>query len=237
MTLLRWPLNPKRRRGSSPSIITAGLLGYWPLNDSGPLVRDFSGKGNNGTASGSALATRASVPLVLLGNVSSRYFNGSSGSILTTLLDAANDWTLCGWANPSSFLNTNYIGNVIINSDKSGQFGIGMGITNSALHYLFPNSSSQSFSFSFTVNQWYHLVVVFSRTLNKIFGYVNGRPIGVASVSFATPASFAAFNLGASGVASGGSNTNFFTGLLSDVRAYNRVLSPGEITRIASGSG
>lgn len=112
--------------------------------------------------------------------------------------------------------------------------GFGFSYSHSSSTYkgaaFFQNSLGTFYSTgnkAFSQNVWYHIVIIYDGTYLKLF--VNGSPAGTNSNIGSTARKGQFKNLvGAGGV----SDTNYFTGYISDVRIYSKALSPAEIAAL-----
>jgi hypothetical protein len=78
-------------------------------------------------------------------------------------------------------------------------------------------------------NTWQHLAGVFSRPMNRLKLYLNGVEVGSATPSATIIANSHEVSIGSRQTAAGAYDLNFI-GLIDDVRLYNRVLAPREIS-------
>jgi hypothetical protein len=81
-----------------------------------------------------------------------------------------------------------------------------------------------------TVGQWFHMVGVLTTINNttKINVYINGTFLQTATIAWPLTTSEASFGIGHS------YSYNYWSGLIDDVRIYNRALSAQEIQAIYS---
>ncbi len=207
---------------------TAGLVGYWALNESGGNVAvDSSGSGINGTVINATRVTGA------VGGALS--FNGQNTFVDITnspTLNFAGAITLSAWIRPNAAdgmrtiighgYTTSPNGQVVLQI-VGGQYGVGSwnGVGNGA--YL-PVPASD-------IGNWVHLAGVYTGTSwilyrNAIPVSTNVHPLGSMLVN-------ANWAIGANG----GGGSRFFSGLIDEVRIYNRALSADEIKAVANISG
>ncbi len=203
-----------------------GLVGYWNLNEgSGTTAADTSGFGHNGTLT--------SGPVWTAGRIGSGLqFNGvyetmvASGVAVNTAAGASNTvafwmkWDGTDHCGPFAWdsANSNYYSLWL----KDGSFGFNDG-----------NSNIQGISSAGLAGQWVHVAAVFpngSVTGANAKLYINGAAQAVtqrmgypqlASRS-ATPRIFV------------GSDFLKFSGILDEVRIYNRELSASEVSALAT---
>ena len=208
-----------------------GLAGYWSFND-GPTgtVRDLSGNGNTGTLYPSY---PTNCPSFVDGQNpkfgKALNFDGINDYVdcgQKTNLDSTDEITVEAWINPKTTIDP-----ICIYSKGSWWGPIYFYIVDNYLTWRQGNSAGNFATYltSFaTVNKYSHVVVV-AKSLQFVKLYVNGtlkksytvnvKPIGGSSAYKASI-----------GRETGG-NRYFFSGLIDDVRAYNRALSSGEILK------
>ena len=210
-----------------PSYVpTNGLVGWWPFNGN---ANDESGNGNNGINSGATLSTDR------FGSINSAYsFNGTSNeiSITDSLLNLVSDFTISCWMNSS---DTTKIQQCIFNSISHTGFVVelnnenlppnklmyGIGPANAFWDLIYAHGTYNLFQ----NNVWYHIVFVKSGTLYSL--YQNNQFDGSSVVSAST-----GYNQSV-GIRFGSiGGTEFFKGKLDDFGAWNRALTPQEITAL-----
>ena len=205
-----------------PYVPTNGLVGWWPFTGN---ANDLSGNGNNGTNNGATLTTDrfANTSYIFnnnyiitsfagfgqnVGRAFSLWTNGTNGSLLA--YGGQFDLPCPPDGDAFQIIKT---GNLIeINVDCSSWI------------YLIPNYSS---------NTWYHFVFSFPNNINNLNGvqvYCNSNLLNVNSSqgngAFSTildlPVNFGRCHRG----------NNYYNGKIDDIGAWNRALSPAEITAL-----
>ncbi|MGD9714826.1 MAG: LamG-like jellyroll fold domain-containing protein, partial [Thermomicrobiales bacterium] len=226
-----------------------GLVGYWKLDEtSGTRAADSSGYGNSGSLVGPTISS--TVAPVNFTNGRALSFDGSDDYVVladSASLKPTTAITIATWVKPSTgSLNTlreiyrydnlsgtqstrhlfsfQNAGNCSGGGGTAGciAFGISTGASYAELDV---NISSANWE-----NAWNYVVATYDGTTKRI--YQNGVEIGNtgATGSIGQPSS-ATPNIGRSPTA-----TEYFSGLIDDVRIYNRALSPGEIAALAAGN-
>ena len=76
------------------------------------------------------------------------------------------------------------------------------------------------------VNTWYHVVVVFDETIDKVYFYINGSLQTEADQTYNMTADEGLLRIGDSGA------SEFWDGLIDEVRVYNRALTADEVKRL-----
>jgi hypothetical protein len=213
------------------SNLNNGLIAYYPFNGS---AADRSGNNNNGTVNGAVLTSDK------FGHPKSAFlFNGPFNYI--SLQPASNfvglnNYTVSLWVKPTVY-STN--GGGIIFGFGSNSYGPLQALTyqpNSTIFagsYNIGSNPTESYSKSCCYNpgNWFYVVV--TRDNSNISLYINGILIVPAATS-ATNGQDADYGPGAYSAILGGRSSldyqYFFTGIIDEVRIYNRVLSGAEIS-------
>jgi len=205
------------------------LVAYFPFNGD---VRDATGNGHDGVS-------HDAVPAMdRFGNTGQAYaFNGSTSYIDVGNLGAINDATYSIWIRPSSLASSA----MLFGSYGSNNAVFFLRYNDSAfpakkLDYLIaPLTENGRWGYGDCSNlddAWHH--VVFTRTNSTVGLFVDGSPVSVVQTLSQGTADGAINNglnmyLGAVAGSTSPYAFNFFTGLLDDVRIYNRVLRLSEI--------
>jgi hypothetical protein len=218
---------------------TSGLVAAYGFNEgSGTTVTDLSGSGHTGTIANATWTTGGKY-----GNALS--FNGSNAWV--TINDAADlrltaGMTVEAWVNPTVNASkwsaaivkeqpsdpANDIAYALYTADGSGKppavhglFGSGGGADKSAVG-----------TSTLPLNTWTHLAGTYDGTALRL--YVNGALVATKAQTGSMTTTTGALRIG------GDASNEFFTGLIDEVRVYNRALSQTEIqndmgTPLASG--
>lgn len=210
-----------------------GLLAYYPFTGN---ADDNSGNKNNGTISGASLTSDK------FGHVNNAYyFNGSNNYISlkpATSFVGLNTYSISLWEKPTTMT---YNGGGMIYCLGSTTYGPVHGLTYQPGNSLFAGSYNtggnpiQSYSSSccFSPNEWIYVVV--TRDINTINLYINGTKIPPQGSS-ATNNQIADYGPGPFAAILGGRSSldyqYFFTGIIDEVRIYNRVLTASEILEL-----
>jgi N-acetylneuraminic acid mutarotase len=227
-----------------PYNLTSNLAGWWQLNDlpasgTSNTLADSSGLGHTATKTGPGQA----LWLVSPQNHPAIYLNGVQQQITikdgtaATFPVSGSDYSISGWFN--CFSNTSGANNAIIgistNADADRLVVYSAPDSNLIVSTSAANTTG---TIPATGNAWNHLVITGTGTDalgSNTRVYLNNYQIAntSATTTFATNDKF---YLGSKRTtASGGTNTNYYTGLLSDFRIYNRRLQPSEIGQIYQG--
>ncbi len=195
-----------------------GLVAYYPFNGN---ANDESGNGNNGTIIGAASS------IDRFGNANSAYsFDGLNNYIQipnSSSLDinGPSQISICAWAKFSEIKKQGIVG-------KWGQIGgpqylLYMDITNKVTFQVQPSGGVSGFASLTTpeINKWYFIVGVFDQSTRKL--YFNGSLDNQVSNSYTIVSTTQNLEIGRY------DETNYFNGVIDDIRIYNRALSAVEI--------
>lgn len=217
--------------GSDLSIwsTASGVVGYWPFNGSGNIsdgqtggLEDYSGGGNNGTASNTNGAGMS-------------FIGGKVGSAIK--LDGADDHVRCGtspsltpanisviaWAKGDNFSSWH---GIISNMTSWGTgFSLQMGPNQKIAAMV--SGSYLTTSWAPQTGAWYHVVATHQASNNLNILYVNGKEENrnTQSISYEPGAKtyIGVFYT---------SPSLLFNGTIDEVMVYNRALSPYEVRAI-----
>src|SRR6187397_2292063 len=198
-----------------------GLVGSYSFDQgSGSSLPDLSGNGNNGTISNATWSSSGKY-----GNALS--FNGTN-SIVTipdsNSLDLTNGMTLEAWVNPNA-LGSSWRTAVFKSQPNDYAYSLyantgtnvpsGNAVTGGSDH-------DQRGTSQLARNTWTHLAVTYDGSTLRL--YANGTQVGSQAAAGAISTSTGAVTIG-------GNNTwtEWFSGLIDEVRIYNRALSTTEI--------
>ena len=207
---------------NATTLITEGLVSYWPLNND---TLDYWGN-NNGTNNGATPTTGK------VGNA--RSFDGSENDINVANSPSISDYSggvsICLWFNTNS---------VDVAQSQFGQNGpgflnfwmsAGVGSTN----LRFETNTSQSFNSNLAIypGTWYFACGIYDTSIsdNRAKLYLNGILDNQANLTFDTSRT--------SPISIGGYDaTNYpFNGLIDEVQIFNRSLSASEVSQLYYGS-
>jgi type II secretory pathway pseudopilin PulG len=210
--------------GFSNYRLEQGLVGYWHFDEgTSTLAYDASGNSNTGTlANGPTWQTGSNCEAGACLN-----FNSGSNQMVNVgnpaVLQISGPFTITVWVKPAS------ISGILGIVTKEGSWtGYSLSIESNKFRF-FTTANSQAYSiFSATtptIGTWYHIAGVFDGQKNYI--YVNGVKENETSASMAANVNNN-FIIGYGGYWPGG----YFSGVIDEVRIYNRALSASEIKAI-----
>lgn len=215
----------------------AGLLGWWPLDNS-PTDVHTNSLGGALVGAPSPTANRCNIPNTAY------WFNGSNYITVANnaILSGFNDMSISLWVNAPGGsgiqgLVTKWMQSnptcIPGNPAMADTYGVWL-LSSNSTDYANNNNVMAGFTTPPVIglNQWVHVVATSHSTLGQKM-YVNGvlaatRPAGsLGSIcNTAGPLSFGAENSGISSL------WRFFTGSLDDIGIWNRVLTDCEILRL-----
>jgi len=201
-----------------------GLVAYYPLDDAAATARDYSGSGNDLTASGSPTYVNGRDGLAQgaynFVAASSQYLTRTG---FTNLPTASNDRTMCGWKKLTAPTGSWQMGidyGTYANNNASG-----LAVNNQSVPAFGGRSNDLVATLAASYSAWYNHCVIMQSNAMKL--YVNGNLEANATMT--------GLNTGATALRLGASlNADaFLNGALDDVRIYNRGLSLAEIRELS----
>lgn len=215
-----------------------GLVGHWKLNEtSGTSVSDSSGLGNNGTVSGTAAWTAGARD----NGFSTNYVNGDDYITIANSPSLQNvqeeDYSVALWFRAATIPpGTGFANDAIYAlATKNGAF-MGLGYTHDRVfgisHAFSDGTYAQLWSPTIApIQQFHHVVYTIQRASGSIKLYLNGKLDSTASFT----ANKAAYEQGTTpwrlgiNVPGGGAYRFASSGIIDDVRIYNRVIDSEEV--------
>jgi hypothetical protein len=204
-----------------------GLVGYWTFDGQHmgtTSVHDISGQNNTGWL--------INGPRKVAGKLGQALdFDGVNDYVRSGLGAAATqtEYTWSAWIYPKQIAEGGLVG---YGSSAGGNFIDGLTIDSSGSVILWLDGFALTSNNVLSTNNWYHIVGTMSQTVNATTIYINGS-LDVSGASAVWDAEGCTLLIGAEDTGSGcNSSLAEFTGLIDDVRIYNRALSPQEIKRL-----
>jgi hypothetical protein len=200
-----------------------GLVGWWNFDEGpGPTAADATGNGNAGTLTGGVqwLAQETGGALE---------FDGSSGYVRIPFSESLrvlnkSSFTIMAWFKADAIPTENK--EVFQQGDANGTGRTWLYIsTSTGLIQTYLGGAAVPSGVNVTAGTWFHAAVVITEAgaTDTIQIYVNGKPAG-AAVQKAMENSEGPYFIGCHK-----NLTNFWDGLIDDVRLYNRALSAAEV--------
>jgi fibronectin type 3 domain-containing protein len=197
-----------------------GLVGAWAFDEgSGTTVADQSGKSNNGTITNATWVTQGKFGKALS-------FNGTNAWVTipdSSTLDLTTGMTIEGWVKPT----TSSGWQTAMAKEQPGNLAYGMYANtnlnkNEAEVYVNGASRSVNGTGQLPVGVWSHIAATYDGSMLRL--YVNGTQVAQLAQTGSIITSTNPFRIGGNGIWS-----EYFNGLIDEVRVYNRALSAAEI--------
>jgi PKD repeat protein len=205
---------------AAPPPPPAGLVAAYGFEEgSGTVAGDSSGTGNHGTISGATWTTAGKFGKAL-------YFDGVNDTVSiadSSSLDLVN-MTLEAWVRPASVSRAT---NVLFKERGKKGLAYAMYASNGTnlppAGYVYRNGNVSAVGPSaLPVNTWTHLATAYDGSALRL--YVNGTLAATRAVTGAPPATANALRIGGNAIWG-----EYFSGLIDEVRVYNRALSQSEV--------
>jgi prepilin-type N-terminal cleavage/methylation domain-containing protein len=204
----------------------SSLVGYWPLDEgTGTTAYDYSGNNSTGTWNGTQAGSSGYYSPGKVGQWAGT-FDGSTDSVLSTPSApfGSSARTYMAWVNTNTSANEEILA---YGSAVGANFGsIDMYVNVNALNFNVNGGTHNISTLSVSSNSWHF--VAWSYQNNAITMYVDNQIPQTFSTTLNTAQG--SFSIGAR-VA----GTLQFSGLIDDVRIYNRALSASEIAAMYAG--
>lgn len=216
---------------SQTDALERGLAGYWKLDDaSGTTATDASTNGSNGTLTSGPTWTTGQIG----GAVS---FDGTDDYIIeagTTQYKFTSSFAFGGWFQSTGDQDnrpvagfdsgSNYRYSLVIDNVGAESFQCQARLTGGLI--------TASFTMTVVTNDWYHLYCSYDDSLKVVTLYVNGTKAASSSVGSGSLTDGGAgqqkFSIGRSQ----GSSPSYWTGIIDEMRMYNRAFSPEEVAKL-----
>lgn len=201
-----------------------GLVAYYPLDDAATTAKDYSGSGNDLTATNSPTYVTDRN-----GNTNGAYhFTRASSQSLdrtgfSNLSMGSTDRTLCAWAKFDS-MTANYQSMIGYGNASTGNSStLILDTTNNTPAFDSYNNTLSS-SLVSTIGTWQHMCATYSGSTPSV--YVNGKLEASGTIT--------TINTTGTSLKIGRSiGTQYLDGAVDDARIYNRVLSLAEIRELS----
>ncbi len=233
---------------SGVGITVQGLVGLWTFDSADTSVttaNDTSGLGNNGTITNGPIASVAGkIAQALSFDKVNDYVNMFSPAVYDNMAQK----TLCAWIRPGSYGQSNgaNYGEIVSKIDASNGWAVEVSNWNGYNSLLYWHGFTGANGYwhapvnAIPLNSWSHVCVTYdkSSTANMPAMYINGSPVAVTANSGAPSGISYDENSADLQVGNCCGTTQTFDGPIDDVRVYNKILTPGEVSALyAAGAG
>jgi hypothetical protein len=203
------------------------LVGYWTFDEgAGAIAYDYSGNNATGSWSGTATGTSGYYSPGKIGSWSGA-FDGSSTYISLPTMGLSNV-TMSAWFQPQTIPGSYQ---TIVSLEGSvGYFRFDQLGSNIFLYWNDAGGNHDIGTYTITPGQWYYILA--SKNGNSLTYYINGAANTSNSINGVIGTSSFGNKIGARSTT--GANY-YFSGLIDDVRVYNRALSAAEIQALYNG--
>jgi len=222
---------------AAPTTLLDGLVAYYPFTGN---AGDSSGNGNHGTVNGATLTVDR------FGNASKAYsFDGNNNWISVTdniLLNPSTALSISLWEKSSAIQNNcGIIGKWNNFNGNSGygqeQYVLYAGPNSTGVNFIILTANDTAISnerilVKYNDGNWHHFVGVYDGYKLSLYRdniLIDSAPLTGTINTFAQDLEIGRYS-GGSGT---GTNVNYFTGQIDDIRIYNRALNQSEITYLA----
>ena len=217
------------KEGIFDNDVTNGLIGEWgfdeDVNSTSTTTYDVSGNGNNGTfmsgptrASSTCMAANC---LVL--NGAGAYVNVPSASAIN--FTSNGTFSISVWVNPNTFSTTWRRGIMRQENYTVSGYRFGFDATGKPLFWTSQSGGTLNLTGAtqlLTLNKWNFLVVTYNNQQASM--YLNGAIIASSTGTYVAGSNALQIGMNV--------NSEPFSGLLDDVRVYNRALSASEVSQV-----
>jgi fibronectin type 3 domain-containing protein len=204
---------------NAPPVPTGLVAAYGFEQTSGTTVTDSSGKGSTGTISGATWAAGGRFGRALS-------FDGVDDSVTvpdSNLLDLAPGMTLEAWVKPTTVSDWR----TALLKERPGQLAYALyaaGDNGRPLAEVAAGTQRDARGIAaLPVGTWTHLAATYDRTTLRL--YVNGTQVASTAVSGTLVNTTRPLKIGGNSIWG-----EYFSGLIDEVRVYERALTPAEIT-------
>jgi hypothetical protein len=214
---------------STLSGIPPNLVAYYNFNEgAGTVLHDSSGNGSNGTIAGATWSASGKYGGTLV-------FNGGTGYVIAPNANVGAAMTLEAWVNPAT-IEEGVVATENFTGASPGWFGLfdlgysgpqGDVVTGSS---CCTNAVGRDGNIPLTSNVWTHLALTYDGTAVQLF--IDGVQVGSQPQSGVIDTGSQPLHIGGDPHSTWG-----FTGMIDELRIYNRALSQTEIQNDMPGNG
>jgi prepilin-type N-terminal cleavage/methylation domain-containing protein len=188
------------------------LVGLWTFDEgTGTVAGDSSGYGRSGTITNGTWTTGKIAGAI--------QFSSTNVSTPDLGVPSNGSATFSAWINITTSANSKGSQNSIFSNFYQ----------HSANNFLYNTGGSDYFNVVPTTNAWHHVAFTWNGNSATSILYLDGVKYGVTVQASASTGFLGNANIGGTVVG------NYFSGLIDDVRIYNRALSAAEISALYNG--
>lgn len=221
------------------AVSNAGLVAYWPLDENaGTKAQDYSGRNNTATLVASPTWSAGHNAYALNFNGTTQYLTVPNSSVLQFGTGSVDKpFSMTYWVkttgNSIAVAQKGHIGNRSFQVYIEGSGLPGLWVIQDSTHII-----GRTGTIACNNNRWHHVVVTYDGTAtnNGIAVYLDGGAQSTTSSNVGTYTAMAndgeALTIGCQFQNVGSTPLSFMSGLLDDVRIYNRVLSATEVAAL-----
>lgn len=201
-----------------------GLVGYWPFDEgSGKVAKDASETGNDGKFVDNPKWVNGKFGMAL-------EFDGKSNYVAVpdnATLDITSNLTIMVWFNPKDVLTSRRM----MSKNNSIFVIFDFGDPNTVELLVKPNNDFvESKTKDWKVGEWYHFAGTFDGKTLRV--YINGELEGEKDIGQKIATSDLELWIGADDF---GRPTDYFPGIIDEVRIYNKTLTEAQIKEAMAG--
>ena len=196
-----------------------GLVSAYSFNEgTGTVVNDVSGNSNNGTISNATWSASGKFGSALS-------FNGTSSWVVipdSASLDLTNGLTMEAWVRPTTLCSWR----AVLMKEQTGGLVYGLYANSNtnrpSAHVFIGTETDTRGTAKLSLNTWTHLAATYDGSVLRL--YVNGAQVSTRTIGGNILTSTSPLRIGGDS-----SGSEYFNGLIDEVRIYNRPLTAAEI--------
>ncbi len=215
--------NGQFKKYSKFKVVTAQLKLHLDASNSS----SYAGSGSTWTdlSSSAMSATLTNNPVFNSNNGGYFSFDGTNDYVsLPSAFPGSNDITIEAWINRAATSGANV---AIANMDNWLSGYAHFQFANNSLQFALNGEADKYSTFSFGINKWYHVAVVYDKSAKTVKFYVNGQLTNTENYSNPPSIANQPFKIGA--WSNNSSLGSFFNGSISMVRIYSSTLSNTQV--------
>lgn len=207
--------------------VANGIVGKWGFDEAtGTIAYDGSGNNNSGTLMNGptrATSTCEAGDCISFNASSSQYVDVPATSTLN--FTSNGTFSISAWVHPNTLSSAWRRGIIVQENYLTSGFRLGFANGGTPMFWTTQSGGTLELTSSepLTVDQWNYLVVTYDNQQASL--YVNGARTATSTGTYVA---------GSNPVRIGAAVNEYFSGLLDDIRYYNRALSAAEVKQLYS---